>query len=121
MPLDQVPARGDRDHDTGPSVRTEVSSHVLGEGLGGALGEIEEQLSALSEDPAQETRHGDDDMTMRDGGEDLLIAASRSIGAASSCHMGGRSFPGGTGTGTARSSGTSGTKAWRSHVKRRRT
>jgi hypothetical protein len=50
-----------------------MSSHVLGEGLGGTAGEVEEQLSALSEDPPQEARHGEDDMTMRDGGEDLLL------------------------------------------------
>jgi hypothetical protein len=37
MPLDQVPGGGDRDDDAGSSVGSEVSSHVLGKGLGGAL------------------------------------------------------------------------------------
>ena len=37
MPLDQVPGGGDRDDEAGPSVGSEVSSHVLGEGRGGAL------------------------------------------------------------------------------------
>ena len=73
MPLDQVPGGGDRDDDAGPSVGSEVSSHVLGESLGGALREIEEKLTALSEDPAQQTGHREHEMAVRDGGEDLVL------------------------------------------------
>jgi len=73
MPLDQVTACGDRDHEAGPSLGSEGSSHVLREGCGGALGEVEEKPPALSEDPAQEAGHGADEMTMRDGREDLVL------------------------------------------------
>jgi hypothetical protein len=59
MPLDQVTACGDRDHDPGPGLRSEVSSHVLGEGLRGTLGKVEQKLTALAEDPAQEAGHGE--------------------------------------------------------------
>ena len=59
--------------DAGPSVRADSSPHVLGDGLGGALREVEEKLPTLAEDPAQEARHGEDDMTMRNGLEHLLL------------------------------------------------
>ncbi len=73
MPLDQVTGCRDRDHDAGPSLGSEVSSHVLGKGCGRALGEVEEKLPALSEEPAQEAGHGEDEMTMGDGREDLVL------------------------------------------------
>jgi len=73
MPLDQAPRGGDGDHDAGPRLGCELSPHVLGEGLGGALREVEEQFPALSEDPAQEAGNGEDEMAMRDGGEDLVV------------------------------------------------
>jgi hypothetical protein len=38
-----------------------------------ALGEVEEKLATLSEDPAQEAGHGEDEMAMRDGREDLVL------------------------------------------------
>jgi len=50
-----------------------VSPHVLGEGIGGALREVEQKLPPLPEDPAQEARHGEDNMTMRDGLEHFLL------------------------------------------------
>ena len=62
--------------DAGPSVRPEVSPHVLdvlGEGIGGALREVEQKLPPLPEDPAQEARHGEDNVTMRDGLEHFLL------------------------------------------------
>jgi len=72
MPLDQVPGGGDGDDDSGPSVRTELLAHVLGDGLGGALRKVEQELAPLAEDPAHEARHGEDDVPMRNGLEDLL-------------------------------------------------
>ena len=77
MPLDKVPGGGNGDDDSGPSVRTELLAHVLGDGLGGALREVEEELAPLAEDPAQEAWHGEDDMPMRDGLEDLLLQPLR--------------------------------------------
>jgi hypothetical protein len=44
MPLNQVSGRDDGDDDAGPSVRADLSAHVLGDGLGGALGEVEQKL-----------------------------------------------------------------------------
>jgi hypothetical protein len=73
MPLDQVSGGGDGDDDTRPAVLAESSPDVLGEGLGGALGEVEEKLPTLPEDPPQETRHGEDDVAMGDGREHLLL------------------------------------------------
>jgi hypothetical protein len=73
MPLDQIPGACDRDDDARPSLRSEVSPHVLGKSLGGTLGEIEEKLSALSEDPAQDAGHREHEMAMRDGREDLPL------------------------------------------------
>jgi len=73
MPLDQVPGGGDGHDGAGPSVRAEPSPHVLGDGLGGALGEVEQKLPPLAEDPAQEARHREDDMPMRNGREHLLL------------------------------------------------
>jgi hypothetical protein len=73
MPLDQVSGGGNGDDDTRPAVLAESSPDVLGEGLGGALGEVEEKLPTLPEDPPQETRHGEDDVAMGDGREHLLL------------------------------------------------
>jgi hypothetical protein len=73
MPLNQVSGRGDGDDDAGPSVRADLSAHVLGDGLGGALGEVEQKLPPSAEDPAQEAWHGEDDMTMGNGLEHFLL------------------------------------------------
>jgi hypothetical protein len=74
MPLQEVAARGDRHDDAGPSVRSHPYPHVLGEGLRGALREVEQKLSPLSEDPAQEARHGgENDVSMRDGLEHFFL------------------------------------------------
>ena len=73
MPLQKVAARGDRHHHAGPSVRDDPCPHVLGEGLRAALREVGEKLSPLSEDPAQEMRHGEDDTTLRDGLEHFSL------------------------------------------------
>ena len=73
MPLEQVAAGRDGDDGAGPSVRSELSLHVLGEGLGGALREVEQKLSPLSEDPAEEAQHGDNDVSMRDGRKHFLL------------------------------------------------
>jgi hypothetical protein len=77
MPLDQVSGGGDGDDDSGPSVRTELLAHVLGEALGGAVRELEEKLSTLAEDAAQQPWHGENDVPMRDGREDLLLQPLR--------------------------------------------
>ena len=47
MPLDQVSGGGDGDDDTGPAVWAVSPPDILGDGLGGALGEVEEKLPAL--------------------------------------------------------------------------
>jgi hypothetical protein len=77
MPLDQVSGGGDGRDDSGPSVRAGLSPHVLGYGLDGTLGEVKQELPALAEDPAQEERHGEDDMTMGNGLEHLLLQPLR--------------------------------------------
>ena len=71
MPLDQIAAGGDRHDDAGSSVCADLSPHVFGDRLGGALGQVEEQLPPLGKDPAQEARHGENEMTMRNGIEDF--------------------------------------------------
>jgi hypothetical protein len=60
MPMDQIAACGDGDDDAGPSVRADLSPDVLGCGLGGALGEVEQKLPPFAEDPPQEAWHGED-------------------------------------------------------------
>ena len=77
MPLDQVSGGGDGDDDAGPAVWTESCPDVLGDGLGGALGEVEEKLPALPEDPPQEAGHGEDEVAMRNGREHLLLQPLR--------------------------------------------
>ena len=47
MPLGQVRGGSDRDDDSRPPVWAEPSADVLGDGLGRALGEVEEELPAL--------------------------------------------------------------------------
>jgi len=51
--------------------------HVLGEGLRRALREIEKKLAALPEDSAEEARHGEDNVTMRDRLEHFLLQPLR--------------------------------------------
>jgi hypothetical protein len=83
MPLQEVAAGGDGDHDAGPRVRSNLCSQLLGEGLRAALREVEQKLPPLPEDSAQEARHGEDDMTMRDVLEHLFGVATPPTGAAS--------------------------------------
>jgi hypothetical protein len=54
-----------------------LSLHVLGDGLRRALREVEKKLAALAEDSAQEARHGEDDVTMRDRLEHFLLQPLR--------------------------------------------
>ena len=54
-------------------VRSDLSLHVLGDGLRRALREVEQELAALAEDSAEEARHGEDDVTMRDRLEHFLL------------------------------------------------
>ena len=72
VPLDQVPGGGDGDDDSRPAVRAEPFSDVLGDGLGGALREVEEELPTLPEDAPQEAWHGEHDVAVRNGREHLL-------------------------------------------------
>jgi hypothetical protein len=104
MPLDQISGGGNGDDDAGPSVRAELSAHVLSHGLRGTLREVEEELPTL----ARRVRA-------------LPFAAIPPTTAASSSHMTGRSSGRGKKTGRARSSGTWGTKVLRSHGTRFRT
>jgi len=64
---------GDRSHDAGPRVRSDLSLHVLGDGLRRALREVEQKLATPAEDSAEEARHGEDDVTMRDWLEHFLL------------------------------------------------
>jgi len=77
MPLQQVAGAGDRDHDAGPRVRSDLSLHVLGDGLRRALREVEKKLAALAEDSAEEARHGEDNVTVRDRLEHFLLQPLR--------------------------------------------
>jgi hypothetical protein len=77
MPLQEVAGGGDRDHDAGPRLRSELSLHVLGDGLRRALGEVEKKLATLAEDSAKQARHGEDDVTMRDWLEHFLLQPFR--------------------------------------------
>jgi len=61
------PAGGDRYHDAGPNIRSGPCPHVLSEGRSTALRDVEQKLSPLSEDPAQEARHRENNMTMPHG------------------------------------------------------
>ena len=65
MSLDQVSGGSDGDDDAGPAVWAESCPDVLGDGLGGALGEVEEKLPAHPEDPPQEAGHGEDEVAMQ--------------------------------------------------------
>ena len=58
---------------SGPSAPPDV----LGDGLGGGAGEVEEELSALAEERSQEARHGEDEVAMRNGREHLLLQPLR--------------------------------------------
>src|SRR5918995_44059 len=60
-----------------PSLRSELSPGVLGEGRGGALREVDQKLSPFTEDPVQEVRHGEDDMRTRNGREPFLLQPLR--------------------------------------------
>jgi hypothetical protein len=77
MPLQELACAGDGDHDAGPRVRSDLSLHVLGDGLRRALREIEKKLAALAKDSAEEARHGEDDVTMRDRLEHFLLQPLR--------------------------------------------
>ena len=77
VPLGQISSGSDRDDDSRPAVWPEPSPDVLGDGLGGALGEIEQELTPLAEDSAQQARHGEDDMAMRNGREHFLLEPLR--------------------------------------------
>jgi hypothetical protein len=72
MPLEHIGGGSDADHDTGPAVRSPLSPDVLGDGFRAALRQLEQQLSPLAEDSTQEARHGQDNVTMRDGLEHLF-------------------------------------------------
>jgi len=50
---------------------------VLGDGLRRALREIEKKLATPAEDSAEEARHGEDDVTMRDRLEHFLLQPLR--------------------------------------------
>ena len=73
MPLGQIPSRRDGDDDSRPPVRAEPSLDVLGDGVGRALGEVEEELPTLAEDPAQEAGHREHDVATRHGREHPLL------------------------------------------------
>ena len=77
MPVDQLPGGGDGGDDTGPAVWAESCPDVLGDGLGGALGEVEEEFPALAEDPPQEAGHAEDEVAMGNGREHLLLQPLR--------------------------------------------
>ena len=77
MPLHQVSGGGDGDDDTGPAVWDESCPDVLGDGLGAALGKVEEEIPTLPEDPPQEAGHGEDELAMRSGREHLLLQPLR--------------------------------------------
>ncbi len=77
MPLQEVAGAGDGDHDAGPRLRSDLSLHVLGDGLRRALREIEKELATPAEDSAEEARHGEDDVTMRDRLEHFLLQPLR--------------------------------------------
>jgi hypothetical protein len=60
-----------------PSVRSDSCPHVLGESRSTALREVEQKLTPLSEDPAQEARHPENNMTVRHGLEHFLLQPPR--------------------------------------------
>lgn len=77
MPLDRVPGGGDGDDDSRPAVVAEPFADALGEGLGGALREVEEEFSSLPEDAPQEAWHGQDNVTARNWREHLFLEPLR--------------------------------------------
>jgi len=72
IPLEHIAGGSDGDHDPGPRVGTHLPAHVLAERLRAAMGQIEKKLSPLPKDPTEQARHGEDNMTVRDGLELLL-------------------------------------------------
>ena len=67
-----IAARGDRDHDPGPGVGSDLPPHVLAECLRAALRQIEKKLAAPPEQRTQEPWHGQHDVSVRDGLEHLF-------------------------------------------------
>jgi hypothetical protein len=77
MPLEQIAARSDRDHDARPHLRAELCPQVLGHRLRAVLREIEQQLASLPKDPTEQAWHGENGVTVRDGLEDLFAQPLR--------------------------------------------
>ena len=75
MPLGHISGGGDRDHDPWPHTFAEAGFDVCAHGVGGAAGEVEQQLAAAPEKRSQKAWNGHHDVAVRDRREDLLVEA----------------------------------------------
>jgi hypothetical protein len=67
VPLQEVAAGGDRDHDPGPCVGSHLTPQVRAECLCAALRQIEKKLAAPPEQRTQKPWHDQHEVTVRDG------------------------------------------------------
>jgi hypothetical protein len=77
MPLDEVAGGRDGDDEARPNLFTQALADGLGYGLRPREGQLVQQLAALAEERPQEARHGENDVTMRDGCEHFLLQPFR--------------------------------------------
>jgi hypothetical protein len=72
MPLQEVAARCDRDHDSRPHVLSEVLTDEGAQGLGAGLCALAQQLAAPPEERTQQARDRHHHVSVRDGFQHLL-------------------------------------------------
>ena len=72
VPLDEIPRRGDRDHEAGAGVVAEAPADELGGGLGGGAAQLGEQLAAAAQERPQQPRDCQDDVAVSNLGQYLL-------------------------------------------------
>jgi len=67
------PGAGSGDDDARPRIDSDLSLEVLAERLRAALRKVDQQLSPPAEHPSLQPRHGENDVSMRDGRKHLLL------------------------------------------------
>jgi hypothetical protein len=72
MPLDEIAGGGDGDDDAGAGLVAEAPADEFGDRLGGGAAELGEQLAPSAQERPQQPGDGQDDVAVRDRGEQLL-------------------------------------------------